>query len=262
MWKLIHSEFSYLKWILLPSCLFLYFIGFYTLPTHHVYRFDADLYSPWEAINAILPRIIFMHLGINFALIYLSLKEHRLRQTILLPVNSTYIGFSKIALPLMLALSLSIVAFVPFVIITVIFQNDVHLLSQYYSRFIMIGNIPVAYMGGNYIDPRLLFNNYYWSCISLWFFFVYGFWLYSEKYGRILLITYAVFMPFYAIILPIFKQKLVWDISEYITSHFLWFLDKRILLSKFNDYSTAYILACGFAILIYISFMRRRSYFW
>jgi hypothetical protein len=95
--------------------------------------------------------------------------------------------------------------------------------------------------------------------VILWLFLAYAFWLFSERYGRFLLAAYVVFVVFHDGILPLFNPRLAWAISDFITRGFM------SSLPRYGHLGPSYLplyFAIGFAFVIYLSFSRRRSYFW
>jgi hypothetical protein len=81
MWKLVKAELSYLKYGILVSCAF--FIGISLIN-----RWAIN--SPHDSIIfllQLLPRIIIVHLAVNFAMLYLEIMEKRPKRLLELPVS-------------------------------------------------------------------------------------------------------------------------------------------------------------------------------
>jgi hypothetical protein len=242
MWKLIKSEFCYLKYILLASYLYIIVIAF-TNQYDYLWLTGAraQFYSPWRVVEYVLPKIILLHYVVNFALIYLYLRERRLRQYADLPIRTSYMGLAKLATPFLIALSFVVLASICIALTSAFHWND------------------VVYLWKELTSPKYSYHNLYHHVdlyhqsmflIFRWMFFTYAFWLLSEKYGRVILIAYVVFIPIHDGILPLFKAMLAWKISEFITYKILGNM-------VFLGYAAIF-----FAFIIFISFMRRRSYFW
>jgi hypothetical protein len=189
------------------------------------------MYQSLDAVYHIVGFIIGFQLWLNFIMLLLQIKENRIRQQSVLPVPVCQIGLARIITPLAL--------FLLFVLMLVLDNVNMPLYSlQFlYHKFGLIG---------------LLTSGWFYKT-AWWLAIVYGMWLFSESFGRALLITLlGMYMAIgvLAWVLPLYYPSLIPD-------NYPAFLTSNIYMIV--NYTCA-ILAVFFVCVIFVSFMKRKSY--
>jgi hypothetical protein len=259
MWRLIKAELGYLRYFIYGISLLILVHGF-AAPVNFPYYIKGGptgFYSPIESLKDGIQYLLPFHIIIIFILLYLYIREYRLRQYVVIPVRKAQIITARLATPIVLAVFFILLSLLPVMINGLIFSRVwitqfFHFVTQSDSFSGQASAQERYNLYHNYIEygfnkPMAIFS----YTVQLIVFFTYAFWLFSERFGWYLLGAYFAFAVYQNGILPIFNPKLAWAITDLIqysvfTPRYGWYVDVFISL--------------GFAVLIAISFYTRRSF--
>ena len=255
MWRLIKAELGYLRYFIYAVSVLILINGSSNpSSTYDYYRgYLYILYSPIETLRYEIAYLMPLHVIVIFVLLYLYLRESRLRQYAVIPVRKSQIVLARLATPFILAAIFIFMSLVPVLIYGVVFSEDMvtyfNIISpQYSNHYSWFGN-------SLYVDfgQHIAFICY---TVQLMLFFTYALWLFSERFGWYLLGTYFAFVVYHDGILPLYNAKLAWAISNFI--HDALFLTHE----GSNIHVNLHLLYASivFVILIAISFCTRRSF--
>lgn len=255
MWNIVKCELSYVKWlILIGAAIFILDASAYLslMLTGNLFSasftvlFCDDSFGEICAIMAYL--LLYVFLFVNLILEYLEIRERRLMQYALLPISKWKLATARVLIPLTVLL-ISAVPIIFYLILKVLF-----FLAPYISN-LRAGSEQLL------IELRCLIVSHYYH----WNYFVqdyinlfalvmlisYTARLWTESYGRVVLGILALISLFDGLVLPFINPQLAWKTGDYV--------DKFI--NRYYFWHYPYILCIAlFIVVIFISFMRRRSY--
>jgi hypothetical protein len=232
MWRLIKSELEYLK----PAIIAVYVLVIFNILLRSYLVYLVNLGEKITAIRLdsilyVQSYISLFYLMLTFILLILEVKESRIGQFATLPVSVRNLGLSRILLPLALMAI--------FMLLSII-ENAA---EPYPFR-------PIYYEGQSLLYS-LLFAGWV-SFIPFWLMATYGIWLLSENGGRILLGIFFVFLVAYDGIFPAVNPQLSWGVQDFVKD---WTVHNVL----YNNWVAVVVMGI-FAGIIFLSFMKRRSY--
>jgi hypothetical protein len=232
MWRIIKSELEYLK----PAIIAVYalFILNMILRAILVYWHFHGREVEFIRLDSILyveSYIVDCSLILTFIMLFLQVKENRLRQTGTLPVPIWGVGLSRILAPTSL------------VVIFMILSMMECASEPYPFR-------PMLRYGDSLVYA-MLFASWAWG-IPGWLYTTYWMCLFMEHWGRIFLgIMLAIYIGYYGVF-PAINGPVSWRVQDWLAvwyRHNLW-----------HDEWLIPVIAGIFAGIIFLSFMKRRSY--
>jgi hypothetical protein len=267
MWRLIRAELGYLKYFIYAVSLLILVHGFskpidmYEFHNGYLYVTHSPIQSLSDGIAYLLP----LHLIVIFVLLYLYVRESRLRQYVAMPVRKGQIILARLATPILLAAIFIFISLIPLIIVCAFFPKDLiayyHSILRHYSDTIFVYNhFGQSGEYGQFLNSRYYYYEKSLAIIGLMMqmilFFTYAFWLFSERFGWYLLGGYFVFVVYHNGILPLFNPQLAWAISDFIQNSYSSSQDSMGIHISLN----MLYASIGFIVLIAISFYTRRSF--
>ena len=240
MWKLVKTELNYLRpWIVAAYSLFILISVIFT--KYLTLRFLCT-YS-YHHLKETYIIIMTVSLVFIFAMLFVEIKESRLRFQAPLPVPIRQIGIARLIAPLAIfVLFLGLAAIYILIPLTkaLILWPEVDIVGLY-----KIYQEPAYVLSG---VPRSVIYTI-WS-IGLWIALIYAIRLFSEWHGRLVLATWLAL----AIVHGVFINLLNRDLSMWISDYIVTLLGGRL------GYIYLLLIALALACVIHFSFMRRRSF--
>jgi len=241
MWKLVKSEVTYLARVVLYSyALYIAICLIAVILQSRQFRASVDygICDYWSDPGpSILVSIAITHLIVNFALLYLEVRESRTRLVCRLPVPMVRIGFARILTPLtilgiyiLLAVVCVAILLTPMIITAQVFGIGVFSDVAEASPLTIVGDLILL--------------------VLLWTVITYAFRLLSEWPGRVLLMIYVAGVIAHGVVLSFFKPRLASYIANILYDAFT--PPQGIVLSL--------LLAIALCCFLQVSFMRRRSF--
>jgi len=241
MWKIVKTELNYLRWLLAAS------YAFFLAITLLVY-FKGNPDKLFGSAVFLPLYIGFVHFIVNLVLLYLEMKETRLRHLVPLPISETGIGIARLVTPFFLWLAYVLLSVICVLVLLSGFDIEPSNIADPPFELVDAGLVlvhPSQPDTANVIPPwyALLL------ALNVWLAITYAARLFSELYGRILLLIGAIVILFDGLVLPSIHKVLARNVDAYI-----WIMLER----HYN-----WIMLCAvvfFCLLIHVSFVRRRSH--
>ena len=232
MWKIIKTELSYIRWLILPTVLIIVSIILYDK------RYVFKLHSIFIVGTFLIPYIVHSCAIISYVLLYLEIRENRLRQFALLPISRTRLGIARILSPFAL---LGI-----FFILAV--MNDPRMLGDLVEFWLFKG---LTIHGGYRWYSSLPYAGHP-PTIAIMFFCVLIARLVTEPYGRLLLLIGAMLSIVTSVIIPIFNRELGYEIGDYIY--------ETVIVGSMGGAHDVTLANIVFVAVIFFSFTMRKSF--